>query len=210
MIQGLDLWDKEATVSLNGYMGSVADAFFWGLSSKYAWIPVALLFLFLLIRDKRYSPVMKIVIVLAIALTVTVSDQLTSSLIKPLVARARPSHDLQISLLLHYVNDYHGGQYGFMSSHAANAFGTAVLGCAILKNRMFTVFILLFSLLVCYSRIYLGVHYLGDVVCGALVGSFVAYVFLWVLRCANVYFSTRPKTYAQFSIDFRRMYYPSR
>lgn len=208
LIHDLDVLDKEATVSLNGDMGSFADAFFWALSSKYIWIPVGLLFLFLLIRDKKHLPVMKILIILAIVLTITVSDQLTSSLIKPLVARARPSHDLQISQLLHYVNDYHGGKYGFMSSHAANVFGTAVLGCYVLKNRIFTVFIFLLSLLVCYSRIYLGVHYLGDVVCGALVGSIVAYIFLWLLRCANVYFSTRPKTYAQFSMDFRRMYYP--
>lgn len=191
--------DKSATVFLNTDMGSTADAFFWTLSSRLIWIPVAILFLYIIIR-RKYSWAMKLAIVLALALTVTLCDQTASALFKPLVARFRPSHDIEICYLLHYVNNYHGGNYGFMSSHAANAFGAAMLGARIIKNRYFTVFIFTLASLVAYSRIYLGVHFLGDVVCGAIVGMTIATGMYYLLKVLHEWIIRKSAQYAWLNV----------
>lgn len=174
--------DKAATVFLNRDMGDSADSVFWVLSSKLLWIPIALLFLYLIVKKKDYNWTMKIAAVLGLAITITLCDQIASSLFKPLVARFRPSHDIEISAMLHYVHGYRGGNYGFMSSHAANAFGAAVFGSKIIKNKYFTALLFTTAILVTYSRIYLGVHFLGDVVCGAAIGIAVGLAVCHVLR----------------------------
>lgn len=205
ILQQLDSLDKTATLSLNANMGSFADSMFWGLSSKLIWIPVALLFLFFVIKKKDNLPMAKILIVLALVLTITLCDQFSSSLVKPLVARFRPSHDIHLSALLHYVNDYHGGKYGFMSSHAANSFGAAVFGARIIRKLYFTVFLFILATLVSYSRIYLGVHYLGDVLCGAIVGCLIGYMVFRLLRFTVSYFKLRKKNGTMPSMDLHRI-----
>lgn len=173
--------DKAATVYLNRDMGTAADSIFWILSSKFLWIPVALLFLYMLARKKDYNWTMKIAVVFGLIITITLCDQITSSLFKPLVARFRPSHDIEICTMLHYVHGYRGGNYGFMSSHAANAFGAAVFGTKIIRNKYFTALLFTTAILVTYSRIYLGVHFLGDVVCGAATGIMISLAVCYIL-----------------------------
>ena len=175
IIDSIDAADKSATLFLNHDMGSYGDCMFWMFSSRLIWIPVALFFLYCVMTKKDANWKTKVLIILGLALTITLSDQIASSLFKPLVARYRPSHDMEIASMLHYVNNYHGSKYGFMSSHAANAFGAAVIGAKIIRRRAFTIFLFALAFGVAYSRIYLGVHFLGDVVCGALVGTAVGY-----------------------------------
>ena len=143
IIQTIDSADKSATVYLNNNMGSIADATFWTLSSRLIWVPIALFFLYYTFKHYRNWRMM-VLTVLVLAVTITLCDQIASSLFKPWIARLRPSHNLQIASLLHYVNNYHGSSYGFMSSHAANAFGAAVFGSKIVKKHYFTIF--MFSL----------------------------------------------------------------
>ena len=107
---------------------------------------------------------------------ILLADQLSSSLLKPLVARLRPTHNPEISDLIHTVRGYRGGLYGFVSSHAANAFAFAVFTSLVIRNRYYALTIALWAVLSAYSRIYLGVHYVGDVVCGAILGVLVAIV----------------------------------
>lgn len=190
IIDTLDSADKSATVFLNHDMGSYADSMLWACSSRLIWIPVALFFLYCVIKEKDNNWRMNVLMVLGLALTITLCDQIASSLFKPLVARYRPSHDVEIASLLHYVNGYHGGPYGFMSSHAANAFGAAVIASKIIRRRMFTIFIFALALVVAYSRIYLGVHFLGDVVCGALVGIGVGHMVYYGLAYLRRRFET--------------------
>lgn len=183
--------DKSATVFLNNDMGTAADTLFWGLSSRLIWVPVAIYFLYLIVVKRNYDWVMKAAIVLGLVITITLCDQITSSIFKPLVARFRPSHDIEISAMLHYVNNYHGGNYGFMSSHAANAFGAAMLGAEIIRKRYFTIFLFSLATQVSYSRIYLGVHFLGDVVCGAIVGITIAIIIHHLLKLLHGWLAFR-------------------
>lgn len=189
IIQTIDSADKTATVYLNTNMGSVADATFWTLSSRLIWVPIALFFIYTITKNSNRNWRMTILAVLLLALTITMCDQIASSIFKPWVARLRPSHNLQIAHLLHYVNNYHGGPHGFMSSHAANAFGAAVFGSKIIRKRYFTIFIFSLATIVSYSRIYLGVHYLGDVVCGGITGICVGYLMYLLFKYIHMRFA---------------------
>ena len=115
-------------------------------------------------------------VVLGIALTITLADQISSGLIKDFIGRFRPTHNPEIESIVHTVNGYKGGLYGFVSSHAANTLGVAVYISLLFRNRYITLFMMLWSLLVAYSRIYLGVHYPGDILGGMVVGVISGFV----------------------------------
>lgn len=165
----LDKADKLLVELLNFDGGEALDSFFYFVSSKTAWIPVGVLFVCWLLSNRRYRR-QTLLVVMAIALTVTICDQVSSSLIKPAVERLRPSHCAAIINELHFVNNYHGGRFGFCSSHAANATGVFIFISLLLRKKAVICPLLLWTVLVCYSRIYLGVHYPGDIICGCFVG----------------------------------------
>ncbi|HEY5371897.1 MAG TPA: phosphatase PAP2 family protein [Hanamia sp.] len=116
---------------------------------------------------------------------IVVSDQLTSEIIKPLTQRLRPSHEPGLENLLHYVNHYRGGLYSFPSSHACNFFAGVAYVCLVAakKIKWLSYLLVLVALLVCYSRMYLGVHYRSDVLFGAILGAFLGWIF------SKIYFS---------------------
>jgi undecaprenyl-diphosphatase len=113
---------------------------------------------------------------LATVLLVLLCDQIASGFFKPFFHRFRPTHHPDFQEQVKTVLGYTGGLYGFMSSHASNAFGFSVFTALVFRNRLFTVMIFLFALLNIYSRVYLGVHFISDVVAGALVGSLIGYL----------------------------------
>lgn len=168
----LDTADKWLMQALNFDGGTAVDSFFYCISSKAAWIPIAAVFICVMLanRKRRREAVF---IIIGIALAITLCDQISSSIIKPVIGRLRPSHCDAISDTLHYVNNYRSGRFGFCSSHAANAMGVFVFLSHIFRNRKFVVPFLVWTVLVCYSRIYLGVHYPGDVICGCFIGAVV-------------------------------------
>jgi undecaprenyl-diphosphatase len=105
--------------------------------------------------------------------------------IKNLVERPRPTHDPDIANLVHIVNNYRGGTYGFVSSHAANVFGVATFLSNKFKNNQWSFFLLAWAAVVSYSRVYLGVHYPLDIIFGAVLGALIGvqcYVFkVWTV-----------------------------
>ena len=125
---------------------------------------------------------------LAIGVTVGLADYVSSGIIKHLVCRPRPTHEPMLEGLVHIVNGYRGGHYGFVSSHAANTMGVALLYCLIWKNESHHVWwLMIWVVLNCWSRMYLGVHYPGDIIGGLIVGALIAVAVSaalrrWVLR----------------------------
>ena len=165
-------WDKEFFLLLNACHSNFFDSFMWFFSSKTVWIPMYLSVLYVIFKDKRKE---FIFIILGFVAAIVLSDQLSSGLIKPMVERLRPSHEPTLSGLVHLVNNYTGGRFGFVSSHAANSFGFAMLSALVFRYKPYSFVIFAWALLNSYSRIYLGVHYPLDIICGAAVGIFSAF-----------------------------------
>ncbi len=131
-------------------------------------------------------PSVSLLAVISIVLTIVYADQICATLIRPLVERMRPSNpNNPISEWVHIVNGKRGGRYGFPSCHAANSFGLAFFVMLLFKNRLLTLFILLWAALNSYSRIYIGVHYPGDLIAGMLVGLSGA-VLMYKLYCYSL------------------------
>ncbi len=171
-IASFDGVDRPLMLVLNFDGGSVLDSLAVAFSSRLIWVPWALLLVYNLLSVRKMGWRRTVVVVVWMVVVVTLCDQVSSSLLKPLVGRLRPSHDADVCGMLHYVGSYRGGLYGFVSSHAANAFGAATFASFVVGKRVFAVSIFAFSALVAYSRIYLGVHYPGDVLGGCLLGLF--------------------------------------
>lgn len=120
---------------------------------------------------------------IAIGLTITFADQIGASVIRPLVERLRPSNpENPISSMVEVVNGYRGGRYGFPSCHAANTAGLAFFLLFLWKDRFIGIFIIAWTLLTCYSRSYLGVHYPGDLLAGILLGFISASIFYTLFK----------------------------
>ena len=174
MIENLNTLDHELMLWLNYDGGTFQDAFWYTLSQIPSWIPLYITIIFVMLqpsdgqKQKRWMKF--ILLLLFTALVFAFTDQISAGIIKPLVQRPRPSHDGSIMDRLHFVNDYHGGAYGFVSSHAANCFGLAVWVSCLYKRRSLVTAMILYAVLNCYSRIYLGVHFPGDIICGTILG----------------------------------------
>ena len=178
MIEYLNAIDQNLLLAINGMHCHFLDSFMWLMSGAWAYLVVALGFLYLAYRQGWRQ---MLLILLALALTITLADQPSSGVIKPLVQRLRPTHDAEIGGLIHLVKGYRAGMYGFVSSHAANSFGAAVLVALLFRHRILVAVIMLWATIVSYSRMYMGVHYPGDIICGAAVGALSAYLFYRIL-----------------------------
>ena len=166
--------DKQVMLALNGSDSLYMDGVMKIYTSTSVWIPVALVLLFVVLKNN--SPRTAILAVLTVALTIVATDQMSSHLIKPLVARLRPCNDPTIMHLIDTVNGYRSGGYSFTSSHACNSFGIFAIVSLIVRNRTLSLSLLLWACINSYSRIYLGVHFPGDILCGAIIGSVIGVV----------------------------------
>lgn len=164
--------DHQLMDFLNFNGGMILDNFWYWFSYKWTWVPVYLIIIYVLWRRKTNRSHFFVMLLTAV-LIVLLCDQIASGIIKPLAARLRPSHDPLIADALHYVNGYHGGKYGFVSSHAANTCGISIFLSTLFRRRIVYCLLALWVLMTCYSRIYLGVHFPGDILGGLVVGIVV-------------------------------------
>lgn len=182
MFNALEKWDQFIVLAINGWNTPFFDYFFELVSGKFFWIPLYLILIVLIFKELGWKNAL--IFLGIVALCILVVDSGSVYLFKEVVQRYRPSHHLQLSKALHFQLDERGnprlgGQYGFISSHAANFSALAILAGNVLKKQYPNLIFGLFgvTLLICYSRIYLGMHYLSDVLVGALWGGVIAYLF---------------------------------
>ena len=188
--------DREILLAINGWNAPWADTLMWIISAKTTWIPLYLLLIGMLVwryRQPASTPIKWlqkvpacVMMIAVIGLAVGAADFIASGILKDLVARPRPTRVPELEGVLHLVNGYKSGRYGFVSSHAANTMAVALLFSLIWRNKIATVGLMLWVAMNCYSRMYLGVHYPLDIIGGLVVGALVAVVAYWVLQVVGV------------------------
>lgn len=172
--------DAQIVLWINGHYAEWLDQVMWVISRANTWIALYVLLVGLIVYHYRnWKSVLFILIGFGIA--VGLSDYTCSGILKPLVCRPRPTHEPALEGMLHLVNGYTGGLYGFCSSHAANTMSVGLLFSLLYRNKIATAGLMTWVALNCYSRMYLGVHYPTDILCGLLIGSAWAVLVWWVL-----------------------------
>lgn len=171
--------DARLLLIVNGAHSPFFDSVMWCISGRWIWVPfyaVLAYLLFRLMSWKRAS-----ICLVTIGLIILAADQTCATLIRPEIGRLRPANlNNPLSSFVHVVNGYRGGRYGFPSCHAANTFALAVFMSLVIRHKWFTVMMFSWAFIVSYSRMYLGVHYFGDLFCGATIGSLFAVLFYYL------------------------------
>lgn len=174
MLEKILEYEHDLFFALNGSDSVFLDRFMWLYSGQKVWIPLIVFLVIVLLYKKGWKE--SIFIVLAIALVITLCDQFASGFCKTYFLRFRPTHHPDFMNEVHTVFGQRGGKYGFISSHAANAFGFATYMVYLFRHTLFTISIYVWATLTAYSRIYLGMHFISDIVPGILAGILFGYI----------------------------------
>ncbi|WP_394991349.1 phosphatase PAP2 family protein [Emticicia sp.] len=169
MIETIKYAEYEWFLWLNSIHSPTWDVIMFWVTYRFTWIPLYAYLVYYLFIKFRASFWQNLFF---ITLSVGLSDKITSGFMKPFFQRLRPCHDPAIQNMVHIVGNC-GGEFGFASSHAANSFALAMSFYLLNGNKKLLFFLFLWAIIVSYSRIYVGVHFLTDILAGALVGILI-------------------------------------
>lgn len=191
MIQLLSSVDDQVLLFFNGNHTEFLDGFMSLITGKWIWIPLYIALIDMMF--KRLGPKNASIVLVAVILAIVMSDQICASLIRPYIGRLRPCNpDNPIYQYITIVNGIRPGGYSWPSCHAANTFALATLLSIVFRMRVFTILIFSWAIIVSISRLYLGVHYPTDILCGAAFGSVFGYLSLVIVTSI---FATIPRLY---------------
>ena len=177
----LNQLDTDLLIWVNSHHNNVLDMMMWWISDRFFWIPF---YAWLAVMVIKLYPQNWWKVFICIAIMILITDQ-SANFLKEHFERLRPCHTPQLQTVIHLVNGYCGGNFGYASSHASNSVGLATF-CIILfrKRYQWLKYTLIFyAALICYSRVYLGAHFPFDILRGALIGIIAGYlVALFTLR----------------------------
>ena len=187
MLDTIMKWDKELFLTLNFDGGEMLDKFFWLVSGKLTWAPLYILIIILL--GRRYGWRYTLLAMVFMAVMVVAVDHVCNFL-KDAMQKPRPTYNPDFEGLIHLVKRpngtfYKGYIYGSVSAHAATTFAIMTFSSTLVRTRWFTILTILWAVLVCYSRIYIGAHYPLDLILGAtlgiITGVLTVRLFRWIV-----------------------------
>lgn len=169
--------DTQIFFFINGNHTALLDSFFYLVSQKAVWIPLYMALLYAVWRNYSWKGVITILLMIGIGMLIT--DWANAHFLRPYIGRMRPSNpDNPIAHMVHIVNGKRGHGFGFPSCHSANIWLLTLMIIHWFRDRRLSMAMVVTALLVCYSRVYLGYHYPGDI----LGGFILAYVVMWIIE----------------------------
>lgn len=172
--------DHQLTLAINGSNSLFWDNVMYTVTDTFSWTVVIIVLLIIIFKNNTWKE--SVMVYVTLILLIFVADRICSGLVKPMVARWRPTQDPQLMYLVDVVRNYRGGRFGFFSGHACNTMCMAVFLSWLFRCRRVTLTLIFWSLTTTFTRLYLGVHYLGDVCVGFLVGIILGCLFYWLME----------------------------
>lgn len=164
--------DMQVLSLFNGSDNIMLDQMVQILTSGLTWIPLYVMLFFVVMRNNETMGQIALVVGSAI-FCVLFADGLVDGIIKQLAERWRPSNDPTFKYMVQVVDDIRPKGYSFCSAHAANTMSLAVFFSLLIRSKMLTITLVIWSLINCWTRLYLGVHYPSDILCGMMIGIIV-------------------------------------
>jgi len=183
-------YDQQATLAING-----SDSLFWDnvmytITDTFSWSLLIAMLIYIIFKNTQLKGTL--VILISIGLMIFVADRICSGMVKPMVGRWRPTQDPELMYLVDVVNGYRGGRFGFFSGHACNTCCMAMFLSLLFRSTRLTIVLFFWAFTTTYTRLYLGVHYIGDVTVGAIVGCLIGaifYILYFIVK--NKYFKAK-------------------
>lgn len=172
--------DHQLTLAING-----SDSLFWDnvmytVTDTFSWTLVIIVLLAIIFKNNTWKEALMVYVTMI--LLIVVADRICSGMVKPMVARWRPTQDPQLMYFVDVVRNYRGGRFGFFSGHACNTMCMAMFLSWLFRSTKVTLTLIFWSLSTTFTRLYLGVHYLGDVCVGFTVGAILGFCFYWLME----------------------------
>jgi len=175
LLYGINDIDQSVTLFLNGSDSLFMDNLMIVITNTLSWSLLIISLIYLLFKNNSTKDT--IIILLSIGIMIFVADRICSGLVKPTVARWRPSQDPHIMYIVDIVRNYRGGRFGFFSGHACNTLCVAMFFSLLFSNKKLSIVLFFWSITTTFTRLYLGVHYFGDVLVGWIVGFIIGFLF---------------------------------
>lgn len=198
LIDKLLPFEHNLFLALNGSDSVFWDNAMWTFTGLITWIPMAFFVLYIIFKNQYFKE--GLLVLSSIIFVFILASFASGFLFKPLFERYRPTHHPIYKDLVAIVNDFKGGDYGFISGHATNSFAAAFLLSLVFRNQFTTFSLMLWATLNSYSRIYLGVHFISDIVAGFIIGALIGYSVYAIYKKIRQYYFKIPYSKTNLSI----------